>query len=177
MDFEKAYQKFLDGTATPEEIEFVRSEINHARKLTAVIDGDSRVITNEAGSEKVKKAAKKYNSRMTIKTVVIVLLSVIVVTGAVLGAFFGVSISSAKRNTGISAADAEQLAIAYVEENFPEENGTTYVEDVDRDIEIKGEITKSYYIYEVELSKGFLEIDVEISGKTGEIIFAHAERD
>lgn len=177
MDFEKAYQKFLDGTATPEEIEFVRSEINHARKLTAVIDGDRRGITTEADSEKVKKAAKKFNFRMTVKTVIIVVLSVVIVTGAVLGAFFGVSVSSAKRNTKITAEDAERIALAYAEENFPEETGATYVKDTDRDIEIKGEITKSYYIYGVELSRGLLEIDVEISGKTGEIIYAHAERD
>lgn len=177
MDFEKAYQKFLDGTATPEEIEFVRSEINRARKLTEdPVKGNSG-ITAVAGSAKVKKAAQKYNSRMTVKTVLIVVLSVIIAIGALVAVFFGVSIASAKSNTKISMADAEQIAIAYVEENFSEETGTTFVEDIDRDIEIKFEVNKSYYIYGVELSKGFLEVDVEISGKTGEIIYAHAERD
>ena len=33
MDFENAYQKFLDGTATPEEVEFVRSEIRKPRSF------------------------------------------------------------------------------------------------------------------------------------------------
>ena len=38
MDFENAYQKFLDGTATPEEVEFVRSEIRKAKELSEIID-------------------------------------------------------------------------------------------------------------------------------------------
>ena len=38
MDFEKAYKKFLDGTATDEEVQFVRTEIAKARKLTEIID-------------------------------------------------------------------------------------------------------------------------------------------
>ena len=41
MDFEKAYKKFLDGTATDEEVQFVRTEIAKARKLTEIIDNEA----------------------------------------------------------------------------------------------------------------------------------------
>ena len=45
MDFEKAYKKFLDGTATDEEVQFVRTEIAKARKLTklrALVNASSK---------------------------------------------------------------------------------------------------------------------------------------
>ena len=62
MDFEKAYQNFLDGTATEEEIEFVRAEIKKAQALNDVIDnarGESAV--KPADKNAVISAIKNFN--------------------------------------------------------------------------------------------------------------------
>ena len=60
MDFKSAYKKFLEGTATPEETEFVRNELAKAR---AVNDIDAaikdNVVFSEKNSEEVKKCCQK----------------------------------------------------------------------------------------------------------------------
>ena len=43
MDFEKAYEKFLNGTATPEETEFVRSEMKKASEINDILTSDKSV--------------------------------------------------------------------------------------------------------------------------------------
>ena len=55
MDFENAYQKFLDGTATPEEVEFVRSEIRKAKELSEIIDMGKTDVIKKADDEKSKR--------------------------------------------------------------------------------------------------------------------------
>ena len=59
MDFEKAYQKFLDGSASPEELEFVRSEMAKANAINEVLDNIKKEgAIKEAEEEKVKEAIK-----------------------------------------------------------------------------------------------------------------------
>ena len=61
MDFEKAYQKFLEGTATPEEMEFVRSEMKKANEINNVLATvNNEGVTDIAEKETVKKAMRKY---------------------------------------------------------------------------------------------------------------------
>lgn len=55
MDFENAYQKFLDGTATPEEVEFVRSEIRKAKELSEIIDMGKTDVIKKPTTKKSKR--------------------------------------------------------------------------------------------------------------------------
>lgn len=85
MEFEKAYQKFLDGTATPEEVEFVRTEIKKAKELSEIIDMQKKDVIKSADDSKVKKEAKRFSLKMALTTVCIVLVTLAVAAGIVLG--------------------------------------------------------------------------------------------
>jgi len=61
MDFEKAYQKFLDGTATAEEVEFVRSEMKKASAVNDILNQvKTEGATKTADLETVKNAVKTF---------------------------------------------------------------------------------------------------------------------
>lgn len=171
MDFENAYQKFLDGTATPEEVEFVRSEIRKAKELSEIID------MGKADDEKVKKAAKKFSLKMAITTVCIVLVTLVVAAGIVLGSVFGVAVGGAKRNTSVvSQEEVKQIALDYIktELNIDEEAIGWKIE---RDLEMTSKLKNSYYIYEVDVntSRG-KEIELEIDGRNGKVIYVEVDR-
>lgn len=177
MDFEKAYQKFLDGTASDEEVEFVRSEIKKARKLTEIIDKERPEVISEASDEAYKKAAKKHRTKTIITTVIISLLAIALIACIALLVLRGVTNENAESNTRITEAEAKEIAISYVEEHYADVVGDIFVEDVECDVESGLDIDKAYYEYEVELKKGNMEFDIEINGHTGEIIYVDADYD
>ena len=165
MDFENAYQKFLDGTATPEEVEFVRSEIRKAKELSEIIDMGKTDVIKKADDEKVKKAAKKFSLKMAVTTVCIVLVTLVVAAGG------------AKRNTSVvSQEEVKQIALDYIktELNIDEEAIGWKIE---RDLEMTSKLKNSYYIYEVDVntSRG-KEIELEIDGRNGKVIYVEVDR-
>lgn len=177
MDFENAYQKFLDGTATPEEVEFVRSEIKKAKELSEIIDMGKTDVIKKADDEKVKKAAKKFSLKMAVTTVCIVLVTLVVAAGIVLGSVFGVAVGGAKRNTSVvSQEEVKQIALDYIktELNIDEEAIGWKIE---RDLEMTSKLKNSYYIYEVDVntSRG-KEIELEIDGRNGKVIYVEVDR-
>lgn len=175
MDFENAYQKFLDGTATHEEIDFVREEINKSKKVVEVLDGGKPVV-KEAEIATVKKATKQFNLRLTIRILLIVFASLAVSCAIVLGSVFGVATSSAKKNS-VTKDEAIEIAKAYVEKEYGTVSGNIWVGDVDRDMIMSAGLTHSYYEYELEIHKGpTVKLDIEINGKNGEIIYAKLDR-
>ena len=174
MDFENAYQKFLDGTATPEEVEFVRSEIRKAKELSEIIDMGKADVIKKADDEKVKKAAKKFSLKMAVTTV---LVTLVVAAGIVLGSVFGVAVGGAKRNTSVvSQEEVKQIALDYIktELNIDEEAIGWKIE---RDLEMTSKLKNSYYIYEVDVntSRG-KEIELEIDGRNGKVIYVEVDR-
>ncbi len=177
MDFEKAYQKFLDGTASDEEVEFVRSEIKKARKLTEIIDRESPSVVAEASDEAYKKAAKKHRTKTIITIVFVSLLAIAILAAAAVLIIHGVTTDKADTNTRMSRDEARELAISYIEENYADVPGEIFVEDVECDLESGLDIGKAYYEYSVELKKGNMEFEVEINGHTGEIIYVDADYD
>ena len=201
MEFEKAYKNFLDGTATPEETEFVRSEMKKARELSFIINGGSAfsggeqqpdavgdvketpkaenrkpVIIENADDGKIRKATKTFNTRMFVRTVCTVLITVVAISGIALGSIFGIAAGSASKNTKITREDAETIAIDYVKKEFSVEN--VRVKDTDRDLEMSLSLTKSYYQYEIELNdlKG-TDYELTIDGRNGNVLIVDVDRD
>ena len=177
MDFEKAYKKFLDGTATDEEVQFVRTEIAKARKLTESIDNEATNVISEADGGAYKKAAKKHSLKTILTTVVVAILAIAIIGGAAVLIVHSIRSNNADGNTRITREQARELAISYVEENYADVPGSIFVEDIDCDLESGFDIGKAYYEYSVELSKGSLEFEVEINGRTGEIIYVDVDDD
>ena len=130
-----------------------------------------------ASGRKVKKAAKKFSLKMAVTTVCIVLVTLVVAAGIVLGSVFGVAVGGAKRNTSVvSQEEVKQIALDYIktELNIDEEAIGWKIE---RDLEMTSKLKNSYYIYEVEVntSRG-KEIELEIDGRNGKVIYVEVDR-
>lgn len=172
MDFEKAYQKFLNGTATPEEVEFVRSEMKKASEINDILTSvKSEGATNTADGEKVKKAMKTYRKKDTVKILLIAAASVLVLALGI-GLATGIPIlTNAKENVNYTVADAKQLAIDYLAEEYPAGAGKIEVRRVEKELEIEGRIKNARYIYVLEVYNGVNNVfEIEIDSKTGNII-------
>ena len=105
---------------------------------------------------------------MAVTTVCIVLVTLVVAAGIVLGSVFGVAVGGAKRNTSVvSQEEVKQIALDYIktELNIDEEAIGWKIE---RDLEMTSKLKNSYYIYEVDVntSRG-KEIELEIDGRNG----------
>lgn len=165
MDFKSAYKKFLEGTATPEETEFVRNELAKAR---AVNDIDAaikdNVVFSEKNSEEVKNVVKKTKKKSVLKTICISVASLVVITGAVLGTVFGIAVTSANKTMKYNLDKACDIAVTKVKQEF--DLSEAKVTKREKDFRMVVDLTKSYYIYDIEVNdlKG-TNYDVEISSK------------
>ena len=165
MDFKSAYKKFLEGTATPEEIEFVRNELAKARAVndidTAIKDN---VVFSEKNSEEVKNVVKKTKKKSVLKTICISVASLVVITGAVLGTVFGIAVTSANKTMKYTLDKACDIAVTEVKQEF--NLSEAKVTKREKDFRMVVDLTKSYYIYDIEVNdlKG-TDYDLEISSK------------
>ena len=168
MDFEKAYQKFLNGTASPEETEFVRSEMKKASEVNEILaNGKREGVTNTAEKETVRKAIKAYWKKDTLRILIIVCISVLVLAIGIACAVGIPILNNAKNNTNYTAQQAESIALEYLFERYPDAE----VYRVEKELEVEGRIKNARYIYVLDVYNGTNEmIEIEIDSKTGKII-------
>ena len=172
MEFEKVYQKFLNGTASPEEIEFVRSEMKKASEINDILANvKNEGATNVAEKETVKKAMRTYRKKDTVKILVIVCAALLVLAIGI-GLAIGIPIfKNAKGNMNYTAKEAEQIAIAHLAERYNYNKDEIEVRRVEKELEVEGRIKNARYIYVVDVYNGVDEIlEVEIDAKTGRVI-------
>ena len=171
MDFEKAYQKFINGTATPEEVEFVRSEMKKANDINAILTNvKSEGATEAAEKETVKKAMKRYWKKDTKKIIIIACASILVFAIGLVAAIGIPVLVNANDNLNYTRAEAEEIAVQYLAEAYPENQDKFVIRDVERELEV-GRIKNARYIYSIELYNGKgREIEIEIDAKSGKII-------
>ncbi len=177
MDFERVYQKFLDGTATQEEIDFVRAEMNKAKAINDILDNvnpNEKIV--KAEQEEVQKAVKKFKIKDTIKVLAIVLASLVVVAGIVLASIFVPAYGNANDNLNVSASEAKQMAAQWVIDNDNNVNADKVrIVEFEREFEYNGRVKKAHYVYVIEVYDGTDNVyELEINAKTGDIF---VERD
>lgn len=174
MDFEKAYQKFLDGTATEEEVEFVRAEMNKAKALNDIIDSAKQEgVIDKAEKEEVKKAVKSFNLKNTIKTFIITLSSLVVLAGITLAAIFIPAVNYAKDNLRYTQKDAKEIAVQWVKEHNPQgvDDNKVKIVEFEREFEMEGRLKNAHYVYVMEVYDGESKVyDIEVDSRTGNII-------
>lgn len=172
MDFEKAYQKFLEGTATEQEIEFVRSEMKKASAVNDILDNVKKEgATKEASRDKVHKAIKKYNVKTTVRIAVVVASALLILS---IFAALAVAIpvfSNARDNVNYSKDQAREIAIQYVAEKYPENADKVSVRRIEKDVEVYGRLKNARYIYVLDVYNGDNRvIEIEVDSKSGEIV-------
>lgn len=190
MSFEKLYEKYMNGTASEEEIAYVEEEIAKARKLGEILEssenGNGAIlpcgkeneksaangIFADADAEQVKKARKKHRLRSSVLTLCISLLSAALVACAVAGAIFGTAIGSAKKNAKITEMQAKTIALEYYSANCSssEATGEAYVKDFEKDLEFTKKLKNSYYKYTLAVGRlGGYKIEIEIDSRSGAV--------
>ena len=172
MDFEKAYEKFTNGTASPEEVEFVRSEMKKANDINNVLENvKNEGVTKTAEKESVRRAMKSYLKKDTIKILVIVRAALLALAIAISLAIGIPILNSAKENMNYSANEAKEIASNYLQFISP-----TIIQQpievirVERELELEGRIKNARYIYVVELYGGNKRFEIEVDSKTGKIL-------
>lgn len=172
MDFEKAYQKFIDGTATPEEVEFVRSEMKKASDVNNILAGvKNDGATSEAEKENVKKAIKTYRKKDTVKTLLIVAASILVLAIGITLAIGIPIFANAKDNVKYDKAAAQEIAVEYIAEYTNSSVNDIKVVEYEKELEVEGRIKKAHYVHVFEVRDGANRVwEIEIDSRTGHIL-------
>ncbi len=171
MDFEKAYEKFLNGTATPEEVEFVRSEMKKANDVSNVLNNvKNEGATKAAEKESVRRAMKLYWKKDTVKILIIVCASVLALAIAIACAVGIPILSNAKGNINYSEEEAKAIAVQYLSETNPSVAGEIEIYRVERELEVEGRIKNARYIYVIDVYNGLKALEIEVDSKTGKVL-------
>ena len=172
MDFEKAYQKFINGTATEEETEFVRSEMKKANDVNNILTSvKSEGATSTALRDTVKKAMKRYWRKDTLKILIIVLSSMLVLAIGATAAIGIPILTAAQDNMNYTVDEAKAIAIEHIADAYPEAKGEIEVYRVERELDVEGRIRHARYVYIFDVYNGVDNvIEIEIDSKTGKII-------
>ena len=172
MDFEKSYQNFINGTASPEEVEFVRSEMKKANEINDILTSvKNEGATNTAEKETVKKAIRTYQKKDTLKILLIVCCSVIVLAIGIACAIGIPILSNAKNNVNFTSEQAKAIAIEHFSDKYPDSAAKIEVYRMEKELEVEGRIKNARYIYVVDVYNGVNGVfEIEIDSKTGKII-------
>ena len=171
MNFEEAYKKLHEGTATDEEAAFVARELENVRKISAVLDDPSLSgpAISKAEIETVQKARKAFNHKTLLRTVTIVLGSLLAIAAIVCAILFLPSNISASRKLKLSKEQAVDAAYeCLVNEVGQEEAKRFYVDYAHRHLRYTGSIFDAIYVYKIEFedSRG-REYEIEVNSNSG----------
>jgi len=169
MNFEEAYNHFIDGTASEEEITFVREELRRARDVQSILDRAPATedIFNSAENSDIMRARKRFNFRSTVRMIIVVLLSLIVLAGAICGYIFGTAIPAAKKNSRLSEQEALSAASEYLSSYLNEDVSEYQIHDVDRDLYCANGLKSCVYRYEIEFRNEGIEYEVSVNAASG----------
>ena len=114
MNFEEAYKKLREGTATDAEAAFVARELENVRRISSILDDPalSDPGISKAKLETVQKARKAFNHKALIRTVVIVLCSLLIIAAVVCSILFIPSNISASGKVKLTKEQAVEAAYA-----------------------------------------------------------------
>ena len=171
MNFEQAYQKLRDGTATDEEAAFVARELENVRRISSILDDPalSDPGISKAEIETVQKARKAFNQKSLIRTVTVVLCSLLVIAAIVCAILFIPSNISASGKVKLSKEQAVEAAYACLAEEVGEEQAKDfYVDYAHRHLRYVGNIFDAVYVYKVEFEDAHgREYEIEVNGSSG----------
>lgn len=168
MNFKEAYERFLDGTATDEEIEYVRAEMKRAREIDAILESvPDNGIFNEPGKDTIKRARKQFNFRNTIRMIIVVICVLAVLAAAICAWIFGTAIPAARRNSDISEEQALIIARDFLAGITGEDVSGYLIHDIDRHLYSEHGLRSTVYCYEIELRDGHTEYEVTVNAASG----------
>lgn len=169
MNFDELYKKIQDGTATAEEQQCFKNEMEKLRKISAILSEEpAQPIFEEASADTIKAAKKRYSRKSIIKIIITTLLSLLLIAAIVCGIIFIPSCTSAARNDNIGSEQAVELAKACVSEFMDTDADDLIVRHIDKELRINGRLNNAVYVYEIKFnSRDGAKYEVEVSCKSG----------
>lgn len=181
MNFEDAFKHYQDGTATDEEKEYVREQLDKAKGFSELFDDEGINVKPaplaEADIAQVRKARKQFKWQHLLLPMLCMAIAIIIV-GAILGGVFGAAAKYAETNIVYGRAESAQIAKNYAFSLVSDPNSPYnisfitsaddfYVDDIDKKfIYDNDNIKKSYYIYRIELNTRTGNFSIEIDVDT-----------
>ncbi len=171
MNFEEAYRKLRDGTASDEEAAFVAGELENVRRISAIIDAAniSDPGIREAEERTVQRARREFNRKSLVRTLVTVLCCIAVLGAMVCGLLFIPATISASRQLELSREEAVDAARECLELQIGEDKAAGfYLDYVFRELRYEGSIFRAVYVYDLEFEDAFgNEYEIKVNGKSG----------
>lgn len=177
MNFEEAFKHCQDGTATQEERDYVKSQLDAANTFMDERPAEPAPV-KEAEKEDVKRAKRKL-IRYIVAPVCAILCALLIV-GAILGGVFGFASTSAKESAKYDKAACAEIAMnrafnqmtailpAGISTNVYQDINYYQVDDIERHFQYDGKNLKhSYYVYIVEVSIVENEFKIEVDTRNG----------
>jgi len=171
MNFEEAYRKLRDGTATDEEAAFVARELENVRRISSILDNPefSDSIVSRAEIETVQKARKVFNHKTLLRTIAVVLCSLMAIAAIICAILFIPSNISASGKLKLSKKEAVEAAYTCMVEVVGEEQAEKfYVDYAHRHLRYVGNIFDAIYVYKIEYEdmQG-REFEIEVNSNSG----------
>ena len=170
MNFDELYEKYKNGSASPEERAYVEEEIAKARRLSSILDEiDAKRVVETADRETVRRARKRFDKRMTVKIVSIVVACLLLVFTVTSASIFGIAASAAKNAQEYDISSASDRALKCVSD-YLHASGDLAVSDFDRELDVKfPKLKDSIYIYNITVSnsKNGIDYEIEVNSVTG----------
>ncbi len=181
MNFEEAYRKLREGTATDEEAAFVARELENVRKISSILDAPdlSDPGIDRAEMATVQQARKSFNRKSLVRTITVVLCSLLALAAIVCGVLFIPSNISASRKATLSKEQAVAAAYALLEEEVGQEDAKKfYVDYANRHLRYTGSIFQGVYIYKVEFQDNRdREFEIEVNSSSGYTVIRDIDMD
>ena len=171
MNFEEAYKKLRDGTATDEEAAFVARELENVRRISAILDNPhlSDPGIGRAEIETVQRARKAFNQKTLLRMVAVVLCSLLAIAAVVCAILFIPSNISASGKVRLSKEQALDDAYACLTEEVGEEEAKHfYVDYAHRHLRYVGNLFDAIYVYKIEYEDAHgREYEIEVNSNSG----------
>ncbi len=171
MNFEEAYKKLRDGTATDEEAAFVARELENIRKISAILDNPdlNDPGIGKAEMEAVQKARQAFNHKTLIRTIVVVVSSLLVIAAIVCAILFIPSNISAAGKVKLSKEQAVEAAyVCLVDEVGEEQAKHFYIDYAHRHLRYVGNVFDAIYVYKIEYEDANgREYEIEVNSNSG----------
>ena len=181
MNFEEAYKKLREGTATDAEAAFVARELENVRKISSILDDPTLFDPgiNRARLETVQKARKAFDRKTLIRTVAIVLCSLMIVAAIVCSILFVPSNISASGKVKLTKEQAVDSAYACLVEWIGEEQAKAFRADyAHRHLRYGSSIFDAVYIYKIEFEDPYdREFEIEVNSNSGYTVIIDVDFD
>ena len=181
MNFEEAYKKLREGTATDEEAAFVARELENVRRISFILDNPalSEPGITRAELETVRKARKAFNHKTLLRTIAVVLCSLLVIAAIACAILFIPSNISASGKVKLSKEQAVDTAYLYLVEELGEEQAKhLYADYAHRHLRYVGSIFDAIYVYKIEFEDAYgREYEIEVNSNSGYTVIRDIDLD